>query len=144
MLGLTQNNPEYPNQLHDGISITGIINFSGPVAGLDIVEKIFSDSDIEIMSEIGRALFPLSEGYESKENIAVYEPITYFDQNDPPIFLWHGGNDNQVPPKTFERFVPMLQPQKDKVMFLAEGQHSPNLEELQNAYNTIFLFLDAL
>ena len=143
-VGVSQNNFEYPNKLNDGIKITGIINFSGPVDGLDVVEKIFSDNENEFFSEIGKALFPESEGYELKEKIAVYEPITYFDKNDPPIFLWHGGKDNQIPPKTFEKFVPMLNKNKDFVIFKPNGQHDPNDKELKGAYIEIFAFLDKL
>lgn len=143
-VGVSQNNPEYPNKLNDGIKITGIINFSGPVDGLDIVEKIFTDHENEFMSEIGKALFPESDGYESKENIAVYEPITYFDQKDPPIFLWHGGKDNQIPPQTFEKFVLMLNENKDLVLYKPDGQHDPNDKELRDAYVQIFTFLDKL
>ncbi len=142
-VGLSQNNPEYPEKLKGGIKITGIINFSGPVDQLDVVEKIFSDSDVEIMSEIGKALFT-SEGYESKEVLAVYEPITWFDKNDPPIFIWHGGMDNQIPPRTFERFIPLMTNDKDVVMYIPEGQHSPNEKELNDAYIRIFRFLDEL
>lgn len=143
-VGLSQNNSEYPNKLNDGIKITGIINFSGPVDGLDVVEKLFSDNENEFFSKIGNALFPESEGYESKEVIAVYEPISYFDKNDPPIFLWHGGKDNQIPPETFEKFVPLLNQNKDFVIYKPNGLHDPTDEELKSAYVEIFNFLDNL
>ena len=143
-VGVSQNNPEYPNKLTDGIKITGIINFSGPVDGLDVVEKVFSDNENALFSDIGNALFPSNDNYESKEKIAVYEPITYFDKNDPPIFLWHGGKDNQIPPQTFEKFVSMLNENKDFVIYEPNGLHSPNEEELKNAYMEIFAFLDNL
>jgi dipeptidyl aminopeptidase/acylaminoacyl peptidase len=142
-VGVSQNNSEYPNKLNDGIEITGIINFSGPVDGLDVVEKIFVDHDNDLFSKAGNALFS-SEVYESKEKIAVYEPITYFDKNDPPIFLWHGGKDNQIPPQTFEKFVPMLNLNKDYLIYKPNGLHSPNEEELKSAYVEIFTFLDNL
>ena len=108
------------------------------------MEKIFSDNENEFFSEIGKALFPESDGYESKEKIAVYEPITYFDKNDPPIFLWHGGKDNQITPQTFEKFVPMLNENKDFVIYKPNGQHDPNKSELKDAYVEIFTFLDNL
>jgi acetyl esterase/lipase len=142
-VGLAQNNPAFPNRLNDGITITGIINFSGPVDGLGLVEKIFTEHEHELFSQVGKALFP-AEGYESKENIALYEPITYFDKNDPPIFLWHGGKDDQIPPQTFERFVPMLRKDKDVRMFMPNGKHSPDNEEFENAYLEIVKFLDDL
>jgi len=143
-IGVSQNNPEYPNKLNGGIMITGIINFSGPVDGLDVVEKVFSDNENELFSDIGKALFPSNDSYELKEKIAVYEPITYFDKNDPPIFLWHGGKDSQIPPQTFEKFVPMLNANKDFVIYKPNGLHSPNEEEFKNAYAEIFVFLDNL
>jgi acetyl esterase/lipase len=36
-VGLAQNNPSFPDKLNAGISIMGIINFSGPVDGLDVI-----------------------------------------------------------------------------------------------------------
>lgn len=142
-VGLAQNNPEYPHKLDDGIQIVGIINFSGPVDGLDVVERIFTEHENEQYQAVGRALFP-AEGYESKENLAIYQPITYFDPKDPPIFLWHGGLDDQIPAKTFERFVPMLRKDLDIRIFIPDGKHSPNQEELENAYIEIFKFLDGI
>ncbi|MCA1744565.1 MAG: alpha/beta hydrolase [Bacteroidales bacterium] len=143
-VGVSQNDPEYPNKLNEGIKIKGIINFSGPVDGLDLVEKIFSDHEYELFSKAGKALFPESEGYESKEKIAVYEPITYFEKKDPPIFLWYGGKDNQIPPETFEIFVPMLNRNKDLVIFKPDGHHSPNEMEFKEANTAIFYYLDNL
>ncbi len=142
-VGVAQNNPEFPDRLNEGIMITGIINFSGPVDGLDVVEKIFTEHEHELFSKVGKALFA-AEGYESKENIALYEPITYFDKNDPPIFLWHGGKDDQIPPVTFEQLLPMLRKDKDVRMFMPNGQHSPSQEEFENAYVEIVKFLDDL
>ena len=60
-VGLSQNNPEFPNTLNPAIKVTGIINFSGSVDRLDIIEKTFMDSDIEVLSTLGKAIFP-SEG----------------------------------------------------------------------------------
>ncbi|RPA68584.1 alpha/beta hydrolase [Cyclobacteriaceae bacterium YHN15] len=142
-VGLAQNNPEYPNKLGEGIVIVGIINFSGPVDGLDVVERIFTEHENEQFRAVGRALFPAKD-YESKENIAIYEPITYFDQNDPPTFLWHAGLDDQIPPGTFEKFVPLLGKNKDILIYIAHGGHSPTKEELEYAYIEIFKFLNNL
>jgi len=35
-VGFAQNNPEFPNKLNNGIQIAGVINFSGPVDGVDV------------------------------------------------------------------------------------------------------------
>jgi acetyl esterase/lipase len=142
-VGFAQNNPEYPNKLDEGIVIVGIISFSGPVDGLDVVERVFTEHENEQFKAVGRALFP-AEGYEKKENISIYEPITYFDPEDPPVFLWHGGLDDQIPMVTFENFVPMLRKGKDLRIFIPDGKHSPNQEEFENAYIEIFKFLDGL
>ncbi len=146
IVGVTANNPEYQNKLTNGIEISAIINFSGPVDGLDVVEKVFMNNEIPIMKEIGSALFQFGEGYAPKDSIVRYEPITYFDKNDPPFFLWHGGKDDQVPPITFVKFDDLLNEnkKKNKVIFLSGGFHSPNATELKDAYNQIFIFLDKL
>jgi len=145
-VGVSANNPEYPNKLLNGIKISGIINFSGPVGGLDVVEKVFMDNEIPIMKEIGSALFPSNEGYAPKDLIIKYEPITYFDKKDPPFFLWHGGKDDQIPPSTFVKFVDLLNEDKNKneVIFSADGVDDPNATELKDAYKQIFIFLDKL
>lgn len=142
-VAFAQNNPEYPDKLDDGIRIVGVINFSGPVDGLDVVERVFTEHENEQYQAVGRALFP-AEGYESKENLAIYQPITYFDLQDPPIFLWHGGLDDQIPAKTFERFVPLMRMNKDLRISLPESMHSPTKDELEKAYIEIFEFLDRL
>ncbi len=142
-VGLAQNNMSFPDNLSDGLTIKGIINFSGPVDDLDVIEKIFVDFDYELFSKAGKALFP-SDGYERKEVVSVYEPITYFDQNDPPVFLWHGGMDNQIPPETFIDFASKLREGKDVLSYIPTGKHSPTQEELKVAYSKIFDFLDNL
>jgi dipeptidyl aminopeptidase/acylaminoacyl peptidase len=144
MVAVTANNPEYPIRLVDGIKISGVINFSGPVDGLDVVEKVFMSNEVPIMKEIGNSLFIESTDYAPKEYIKKYEPITYFDKNDPPFLIWHGGKDDQVPAVTFEKFVDLLNQDKQKntVLFLPDGMHSPNTNELRDAYKEIFDFLD--
>jgi acetyl esterase/lipase len=145
LVGVTQNNRKYPNKLNDGISIIGIVNLSGPVDGLDVVEKVFIDNEVEIMKTIGNALFD-DEGYAPAEIINMYEPITYLDKEDPAIFIWHGGNDDQIPPNTFESFVALLKNNtaKNVVIYDAEAGHSPTTESLKTTYKEIFSFIDKL
>ncbi|WP_224484721.1 alpha/beta hydrolase [Robertkochia aurantiaca] len=142
-VALAQNNPSFPDELKRGLIIRGIINFSGPVDDLDVIEKIFVDHENELFSLGGKALFP-SEGYEKKDVVSVYEPITYFDGNDPPVFLWHGGKDDQIPPETFTYFTSRFREGKDVLVYVPEGEHSPTGEELEAAYLRIFEFLDDL
>jgi acetyl esterase/lipase len=136
-MGLAQNNPAYPDKLEEGIQIVGIINFSIPVDDLNAVERIFTEHENELFKTSGKALLA-AEDYESKENIPVFEPITCFDPNDPPIFFWPGVQDEQIPPSAFERFVTMLRKTKDFLIYLPEARHSPIKEQLKNAYIEIF------
>ncbi|HEX8278097.1 MAG TPA: alpha/beta hydrolase [Segetibacter sp.] len=144
IVGLSANNPHYLNKLEDGIKISAIINFSGPVDGLDVVEKIFINNNVPLLKDIGIALFPLGKDYAPKDTITKYDPITYFDKKDPLFFLWHGGKDDQIPASTFVDFVALLgkNKNKNKVIFNPGGLHSPNATELNDAYNHIFIFLD--
>lgn len=144
LVAVTANDPAYSPKLDPGIHIAGVVNFSGPVDGLDVVEQVFMRNEVPVMKAIGVALFPETTDYAPKEYIRKYEPITYFDKNDPPFFIWQGGKDDQVPPVTFEKFVALLkqEPQKNEVLFVPEGQHSPNSTELATAYQAIFQFLD--
>lgn len=144
MVAVTANDPAYPNKLRPGIRIAGVINFSGPVDGLDVVERVFMNNAVPMMRDIGNALFVETSDYAPKELTRRYEPITYLDANDPPFFLWHGGKDDQVPPETFGRFVALLNndTNKNSVLFVADGLHSPNADQLRNAYLEIFKFLD--
>ncbi|GAA4497973.1 hypothetical protein GCM10023172_13910 [Hymenobacter ginsengisoli] len=144
LVAVTANDPAYSPRLDPAIHIAGVVNFSGPVDGLDVVEKVFMSNDVPVMKAIGVALFPETTDYAPKDYIRKYEPITYFDKNDPPFFIWQGGKDDQVPPVTFENFVALLKqdPQKNEVLFVPEGQHSPSTTELATAYQAIFAFLD--
>lgn len=144
LVAVTANDPAYSPKLDSRIKIAGVVNFSGPVDGLDVVEKVFMSNDVPVMKAIGVALFPETTDYAPKDYIRKYEPITYFDKNDPPFFIWQGGKDDQVPPVTFEKFVALLQqnPQKNEVLSVPEGQHSPSATELAAAYQRIVEFLD--
>ena len=146
LVAVTANDPAYPHPLDPGIRIAAVVNFSGPVGGLDVVEAVFMNHPMPVMKEIGLALFPETVGYAPREVTRQYEPLTYWDAHDPPFFVWHGGLDDQVPPATFEGFVARLQQnrQKNTVLFVPEGHHSPSATELDAAYQRIFPFLDKL
>lgn len=150
LVGLSANNKRYKNRLNKGIRIKAIIDFSGPTDQLDVVEKRFIDWKLAISeslstSDIGNAMFP-AEGYVSRDSITEYEPITYWDEKDPPFFLWYGWKDDQVFPSTFENFVKLLNQdmKKNVVVFGSEFGHSPKKAELSEAYKQIFLFLEGI
>jgi acetyl esterase/lipase len=144
LVAVTANDPTYAYPLAAGIGIAGVVNFSGPVGGLDVVESVFMNHSVPIMKEIGLALFPETVGYAPKEVTRRYEPLTYLDPKDPPFFIWQGGQDDQVPPVTFAQFVTVLQQdtRKNVVLFVPDGRHSPSASEFEAAYTRIFEFLD--
>jgi hypothetical protein len=86
-IGLSKNNTEFLNNLIEGTANTEIIKFSGCLDGLDISEKKFNDKDDDMLAIVAKAIF-LSNHYELKGKIAVYEPISCFAKDDPPIFWW--------------------------------------------------------
>jgi len=145
-VGLAQNNPDYIYPLEDGIQINGIINFSGPTDRLDIVENIFVNSEFELLKEIGLHFYPPANEFTKEQVMDTFEPINYFDKNDPAFFLWYGGKDDQVPPSTSKEFVFLLKKDeyKNKIVFHPNGGHSPNQNQFESTYNDIFKFLDAL
>lgn len=145
MVAVTANDTAYPYPLAPGIRIAGVVNFSGPVGGLNVVEEVFMHNQVPLLREMGQAFFPASTGYAPKEVVKQYEPLTYFDKQDPPFFIWHGGLDDQVPPVTFEEFVTLLghDPKKNTVLLVPDGRHSPSAGELAAAYEKIFTFLDS-
>ena len=145
-VGLARNNRDYPNRLDKGIKTTAVINFSGPVDQLDVIEKVFTEHEVEIMQTVGRALFTEYEGYTPGEILAVYEPITWLDKKDPAVFLWYGAHDDQVPAKTFTAFASLLNENTDKnvVVFDPDAGHSPSNETLARVYQKIFEFIGGL
>ncbi|GAB2801513.1 alpha/beta hydrolase [Rhabdobacter roseus] len=145
-VGVGANNSDYPYPLNTGVKISAIINFSGPVDGLDVVEKVFVDNEMQLFKDVGNALFPSINGYTPKDTLVKFEPITFFDKNDPSFFLWHGGQDDQIPPTTFTKFVGELNIDKNRnfVLFVPNGKHDPTAKELKEAYEQIFTFLDRI
>jgi acetyl esterase/lipase len=146
-LGLSQNNQNNPFQINSKIKIKGIVDFSGPVDGFDTVENIFTNWELEykdIYQKIGKAMFPTNDNQNKEAIYKKVAAITYFDNNDPGFFLWSGGQDNQVPPSTFTKFIPLVEynQSKNKVIQIANGQHYPSQEQMKSAYNDIFEFLD--
>jgi alpha/beta superfamily hydrolase len=148
-LGLSQNNQNNPFQIDPKVKVKGIIDFSGPVDELETVEKVFTEwageeEMKEIAQKIGHAMFPANDNQNKQEIIKKVEAITYFDKKDPGIFLWLGVQDNQVPHSTFTRFIPLIESNqsKNKVIQIANGQHYPNREQMESAFENIFDFLD--
>ena len=141
-----QNNESNPFPVSENIGITAVIHFAGSMDNFDVIEKIFIDGEPDWSKELGNNLFPDISGYTPKDIITVYEPMTYFDENDPVYFIWHGGKDEQIPPHTYDSFNHFIKSsnRKDKVFFKEDAGHSPTEEEFNEAYRHIFMFIDQL
>jgi acetyl esterase/lipase len=145
-VGFSQNDPAYPFPLDEGIRITGILNFSGPVDQLDAIEEIFRNSADESWQLVGRNMFPPDPRFTREEVIERFTPFTYLNVGVPPIFLSHGGLDDQVPPSTFTRFVAALTSTSvcHRVVFYPEAGHSLGQQELDETFTEIFRFLEGI
>ncbi len=53
LVAVTANDPTCAHPLAPGIGIVAAVNFSGPVGGLDVVQKEFMDHSVPMMKEIG-------------------------------------------------------------------------------------------
>lgn len=145
-VGFSQDHTGYPFPLMEGIRIVGILNFSGPVDQLEMVEGIFNSSTDESWKMVGRNLFPPNPRFGREEMIERFTPFTYFDGNVPPFFLSHGGMDDQIPPSTFTRFTEALTSSSvfHRIVFYPEAGHSLGQKELQDTFIEVFRFLDGL
>jgi predicted esterase len=143
-VGFAQNVSGYPFRLNEGIRITGILNFSGPVDQLDAIEEIFRSSTDESWQLVGRNLFPPDPGFTREEMIEKFTPFTWLSEDVPPLFLSHGGLDDQVPPSTFTRFVAALTSASvcHRIVFHPEAGHSLRQQELNETFTEVFRFLD--
>jgi fermentation-respiration switch protein FrsA (DUF1100 family) len=78
--------------------------------------------------------------------IEKFTPFTYFDDDVPPIFLSHGGLDDQVPPSTFARFIAAVTNSSTyhRIVFYPEAGHSLRQQELHDTFIEVFRFLDGI
>jgi acetyl esterase/lipase len=145
-VGFSQDDPTYPFPLDEGIRISGILNFSGPVDQLEVLEGIFRRSANESWQVVGRNLFPADPRFGREEMIEKFTPFSHFRDGVPPIFLSHGGLDDQVPPSTFTRFLEALaaSPVYHRVVFYPEAGHSLRQQELNETFVELFRFLDGI
>jgi hypothetical protein len=143
-VGFSQGSPDYPFPLDEGIRIVGILNVSGPMDRLDVVHEIFASSERESWQLVARNLFPPGSPFDRGETVRTFTPFTHFSDDDPAFFLWYGGEDDQIPPTTFERFLEELARSQvqHRVLFEPQGGHSPTDAQLQNAFAEVFRFLD--
>lgn len=145
-VAFSQRAPSYPFRLDDGIRIVGVINIAGPLDGLDVVEKIFAGSDREEFRLVARNFLPSSSPFNRDETLRLFTPIVHFNADAPPYLLWHGGQDDQIPPATFARFLDALARSKvaHRVLFDPQWGHSPDRAQIEGLFVEVFRFLDEI
>lgn len=145
-VGFSQGDPDYPFPLDEGIRIVGILNVAGPVDRLDIVEDVFASSDDEQFRMVARNLFPPSSPFDRNETLRMFTPYAHFSDDDPAFFLWHGGQDDQIPPATYERFLEALTRSQvaHRILFDPKSGHSPTDAQLEEIFVEVFRFLDRI
>ena len=145
-VGFSQRAPDYPFPLDEGVRIVGILSISGPVDRLDVVEEVFGGSDDEQFRTVARNMFPPGSPFDRNETLRIFTPFAHFSDDAPAFLLWHGGEDDQVPPPTFARFLEKLTRSKvaHRVLFDPQGRHSPNDAQLQEISVEVFRLLDGI
>lgn len=145
-VGLARHSPAYPFRLANDIRIAGILNFSGPVDELEVVEKVFLNHSSEDWMLVGGNLYPAGGRFTRDEMLRLFTPITHFDGTAPPYFLSHGGRDDQIPLSTFSRFTATLSTSgvRHHIAFYPEAGHSKSDADLQETFVALFRFLDGL
>lgn len=145
-IGFWQNEKHDPFNVPKDAEIAAVVNISGPSHNLLEVEQIFINYDYQPFRELGAALFPEHPLYSKEQLVAMIEPYNHFDDNDPPLFLWYGGRDDQIPPSTHKKLLAKLALANDKneTVYVAAGEHSPTEMQLAEAFDHLFRFLDRL
>jgi acetyl esterase/lipase len=145
-IGFWQNEKDDPFKTPKEADIAAIVNISGPSHNFAEVEEIFLNFDYPLFRELGAALFPPNPSYTKDQLISLVEPFNQFDEDDPPIFLWYGERDVQIPPSTHRKLLAAIGPDssKHRIIYEPDGQHSPSEVEFARAVDELMDFLDNL
>lgn len=145
-IGFWQNEKDDPFNTPKEADIAAVVNISGPSHNFAEVEQIFLNFDYQPFRELGAALFPPHPNYTKDQLVYMVEPFNQFDDDDPPIFLWYGERDVQVPPSTHRKLLATIgsDSSRHRVIYEPEGQHSLSEVEFARAVDELMDFLDGL
>ena len=145
-IGFWQNEKDDPFNTLKNADIAAVVNISGPSHNFAEVEQIFLNFEDEELRALGAALFPPDASYTKDQNISMVEPFDQFDEDDPPLFLWYGERDDQVPPSTHRKLLEAVGPDsaKHRIIYEPEGQHYPSAVEYARAVDELMSFLGSL
>jgi len=80
---------------------------------------------------------------QNVDKAKLLSPITYVDPTDPPILIFHGGQDNVVPYCQSQFFYDKFQSVGvvSEYVFVSNGQHGPNVNNTQTNLQKMVDFL---
>jgi acetyl esterase/lipase len=80
---------------------------------------------------------------QNQDKTKLLSPITYVDPTDPPILIFHGGQDNVVPSCQSQFFYDKFQQVgvESEYVFVSNGQHGPNVNNTQQNLQKMVQFL---
>ena len=145
-IGFWQNEKDDPFNTPKEADIAAVVNISGPSHNFAEVEQIFLNFEDEELRELGAAMFPPDASYTKGQIISMVEPFDQFDEDDPPMFLWYGERDVQVPPSTHRKLLAAIgsESSRHRVIYESEGQHYPSAVEYARAVDELINFLGNL
>jgi len=118
--------------------VDAVVDFFGPVDFLRIeacsTYKSGSSPEADVLGvNIGQNL----------DKARLLSPITYVDPTDPPILIFHGGQDNVVPYCQSQYFYDKFQAAgvESEYVFVSNGQHGPNVNNTQPNLQKMVQFL---
>ena len=79
--------------------------------------------------------------HENKDKVALANPISYVNKNNPPFLIFHGDKDPLVPHCQSERLYSKLQQEgvKSELVIIAGGQHHSGVM-IKKYYNKMIAF----
>lgn len=144
-IGLMANKKVKPFDIPLDIQYCAIINISGPSHSLKEIETLFLNAEEKNLREIGNSFFPPHKKYSKQQIIQFLEPVNHSDNNSPPVLLWIGGRDKEIPPFTHIQFIQKMRSnKKNRVIFMENANHIPSDDELDTLQNEIWKFIDNL
>jgi hypothetical protein len=84
----------------------------GPFVDAAEPHEVFASADDEEFRLVARSRFPPGSPFGRSETLRIFTPFAQFNDDAPAFLLWSGGEDDQVPPATFEWFLEALAPSR--------------------------------
>jgi acetyl esterase/lipase len=118
--------------------VNAVVDFFGPIDFTRMENcNTFKGADSPEAAIIGGA------PAQNVDKAKLLSPITYVDPTDPPILIFHGGQDNVVPYCQSQFFYDKFQSVGvvSEFVFVPNGQHGPNVNDTQADLQKMVQFL---